>query len=148
MSSKVLRGDTGGGGSAPVLHTDVQTADQTPASTAYEDSEMSITLTAADGDILDIVASGNVYSATGQAMNPFVRISIGATVIREAFLSNGATTTTRAHMVLGVRHPISSTGSYTVKVEFRYPSGTAPTFTGGDEDQDQRWRLQILQFSA
>lgn len=139
------RGASGGGVFQQT--TSVLTSDFTPSTHAtYEDSGLSVDVTTSENEVALVHFSGNVYADTADYLQFFVQILDGATVILERYFFLGtAVVNTRAPIDMAVYHTFAE-GTNTVKVQFKYQtSGQVNIMKGGDENFDQRCRLQVVQ---
>lgn len=135
-------------GDGLIVTTDVLTADFQPSTNGvFEDTGLSVDVTTETNEQAHVTFSGNVYSTTGDYMQVFIRILDGATVIREGYISYGTgVLTSRTPFTLDVYHTFAA-GTNTVKVQMQYvTSGQSSFIQGGDDTNDQRGRLQVVQF--
>lgn len=142
--------DRGKVGKNAVALTSVLTSNFTPTTPAtYEDTGLTIDLTTNDNEYAHIVLNGSVYAGTGDYLQFFLRILVDGVAVKEMYWFVGTTTVNgRLPVNLTLYHPFSA-GSHTVKVQMKYQTaGELAIFQGGNETNDQRGTLQVVQFGV
>lgn len=145
MANKLLRGKSGA--SLPTVTSDVLTSSFTP-STHGEDqaSGLSVNITAGENELALITVTGNIQSTGGDKLIAFVQLKVGATVIREIYVSTNTETTVRLPFSISKWYTFTA-GNHTISVDFRYvTAGEVASLVGGNSSTTQRCELEVVQF--